>query len=267
MEIQTTDPLQKSTAVEMKNVDKTFLSDTGIAIKALVNINLTVRQGEFVTIIGPTGCGKTTLLNILAGLNRADNGRVLLAEELQGTQQIAYVFQHYTLFPWRTVMQNVSFGLHMRHVPRRQRKIIVRQLLRQMGLDKFKEAYPHELSGGMRQRTAIAQALALQPKLLLMDEPFGALDDATRGELQLKLIQLQQKHGLTIIFVTHNIDEALILGDKVIIIANQPGSILAEFDIPVPQPRQQTSKEFTDCFLKIRQLLSHYSACQFTRQV
>ena len=242
-------------AVELCGVSKTFYADAGMAIPALENIKLQVRQREFLTLIGPTGCGKTTLLNIMAGLENADSGTRLLAEELRLGRNIACVFQHYTLFPWRTVERNVQFGMQMRHRTRRERKEQARILLEAVGLLDFAKAYPYELSGGMRQRAALAQALAIEPKLLLMDEPFGALDAATRKELQQMLTNLWQKTNITVIFVTHNIDEALLLGDRVLVFRDRPGSIVREFNIDLPRPRDPKAKEFTDLFLQVRQSL------------
>ncbi len=242
-------------AVALCGVSKTFYSDAGMAIPALGNIKLTVRQGEFLTLIGPTGCGKTTLLNIIAGLEHTDSGTLTLADGLRIGRNIACVFQHYTLFPWRTVARNVEFGMQMRHHARRERKKQAKNLLETVGLLDFAKAYPYELSGGMRQRAALAQALALEPKLLLMDEPFGALDAATRTELQQMLIHLWQKTKLTVIFVTHNIDEALLLGDRVLILGDRPGRIIKEFNINLSRPREPKAKEFTELFLQVRQSL------------
>lgn len=242
-------------AVELCGVSKTFYTDAGMAIRALDSIELTVRRGEFLTLIGPTGCGKTTLLNMIAGLETVDSGDLKLADGLRIGRNIACVFQHYTLFPWRTVERNIQFGMQMRHRSRRERKQQARILLETVGLSEFARAYPYELSGGMRQRAALAQALAIEPKLLLMDEPFGALDAATRNELQQMLIRLWKKTKITVIFVTHNIDEALILGDRVLAFGGRPGSIIQEYTVDLPRPRDRNTKEFTDLFLQVRQSL------------
>jgi len=247
---------EKPIALKIHGVNKTFYSDAGGELLVLQDVNLTVRQGEFVTLAGITGCGKTTLLNLVAGLDTPDDGCLNLNSDLHFGENMAYVFQHYTLFPWRTVLDNVTFGLQMRGVPRRKRERQAGELISKVALAGFENSYPHELSGGMRQRTAIAQALALQPKLLLMDEPFGALDDSTRRELQQILTELWQEDRMTILFVTHNIDEALILGERVLVFKKRPGKILCEFEVDLPRPRNRMSKEFTELFIQIRQSLS-----------
>jgi len=245
-----------SIALELKGVSKTFSSDAGTKVRALENVNLLVRESEFITVVGATGCGKTTLLNLIAGLDTPDDGYLHLNDALRFGYNMAYVFQHYTLFPWRNAVANVSFGLQMHGIRRRKRKEKAFQLLSRVGLSDFKNAYPHELSGGMRQRAAIAQALAIQPKLLLMDEPFGALDDSTRTELQQMLTELWQDNLPTILFVTHNIDEAIVLGDKVLVFSDRPGKIIREFKVDLPRPRNRMTKEFTNLFMQIRQSLS-----------
>ena len=249
-------PKEEPIALELHKVGKVFRSDTGAVVRALKDVNLIVRQGEFITLVGATGCGKTTLLNLIAGLDTADEGHLQLGQGLRFGQNIAHVFQHYTLFPWRTAVSNVSFGLKMRGVPRRQRQARAAELLARVGLKGFEDAYPHELSGGMRQRAAIAQALAIEPKLLLMDEPFGAVDDSTRTELQLMLTDLWQENQTTIVFVTHNIDEAIVLGSRVLILSERPGRISCELKIRLPRPRNRVAKEFTDMFIRIRKSLS-----------
>jgi NitT/TauT family transport system ATP-binding protein len=249
-------PKENPIALELRKVSKTFQSDTGAKVKALEGVNLLVRQGEFVTLVGATGCGKTTLLNLIAGLDTADQGYLRLGDGLRFGDNIAHVFQHYTLFPWRTVVSNVSFGLQMRGIPRTQRHSRAAALLTIVGLKGFENAYPHELSGGMRQRAAIAQALAIEPKLLLMDEPFGAVDDSTRTELQQILTDLWQENQTTVIFITHNIDEAIVLGSRVLVFSERPGRIACEFKIDLPRPRDRMTKEFTKLFIQIRTALS-----------
>ena len=249
-------PAENLIALELQGVSKTFHSDSGTKVQALEGVNLLVRKGEFITLVGATGCGKTMLLNLIAGLDTPDDGYLRVGNGLRFGDNIAYVFQHYTLFPWRSALGNVAFGLQMRGVPRKQRKSRASELLARVGLSGFENAYPHELSGGMRQRAAIAQALAIQPKLLLMDEPFGAVDDSTRSELQQMLTELWQGHLPTILFVTHNIDEAIVLGGRVLVCSERPGKIECEFKIDLPRPRNRMTKEFTNLFIKIRQSLS-----------
>lgn len=250
------DSAENSVVLELHGVSKTFYSDSGTHIRALEDLNLLVRKGEFITLVGATGCGKTTLLNLIAGLDSPDDGQMRLGNGLRFGDNIAYVFQHYTLFPWRSTVGNVSFGLQMRGMGRKERKSKAFELLSKVGLSGFKNAYPHELSGGMRQRAAIAQALAIRPKLLLMDEPFGALDDSTRRELQQMLTELWQENRTTILFVTHNIDEAIVLGGKVLVFSERPGKIVREFKIDLSRPRDTMTKEFTNLFMQIRQSLS-----------
>lgn len=247
---------EKPIALEIRKVNKVFRSDTGANVKALEDVNLIVRQGEFVTLVGATGCGKTTLLNLIAGLDTPDDGYVSLGEGLRFGDNIAHVFQHYTLFPWRTAVSNIAFGLQMRGIPRGERQIRATKLLAKVGLKSFENAYPHELSGGMRQRAAIAQALAIKPNLLLMDEPFGAVDDSTRTELQHMLTDLWQENQITILFVTHNIDESIILGGRVLVFSERPGKIAYEFKIDLPRPRDRMTDEFMKLFIQIRTALS-----------
>jgi NitT/TauT family transport system ATP-binding protein len=248
--------LESSIILELNEINKTFYSDSGEKIRALDGLNLYVTEGEFITLVGATGCGKTTLLNLIAGLETPDDGRLSLGKDLRLGDNIAYVFQHYTLFPWRSTLSNVYFGLQMRGIRRKKRKNEAMQLLSKVGLEGFENTYPYELSGGMRQRAAIAQALAIKPKLLLMDEPFGALDDSTRRELQQMLTELWQENRTTVLFVTHNIDEAVLLGDKVLVFSERPGRIIRKFDVELPRPRNSVTKEFTDLFMQIRQSLS-----------
>jgi NitT/TauT family transport system ATP-binding protein len=247
---------EKAIALELRKVGKVFRSDTGASVTALEDVNLIVHEGEFVTLVGATGCGKTTLLNLIAGLDTADEGYLRLGQDLHFGDNIAHVFQHYTLFPWRTTVSNVSFGLQMRGIPRVERQNRAAALLTKVGLKGFENAYPHELSGGMRQRAAIAQALAIEPKLLLMDEPFGAVDDSTRTELQQMLTNLWRENQITVIFVTHNIDEAIVLGSRVLVFSERPGKIACEFEIDLPRPRERIAEEFTKFFIQIRTALS-----------
>jgi NitT/TauT family transport system ATP-binding protein len=220
---------------------------------ALDGLDLTVREGELVVLIGPTGCGKTTLLNIIGGLDGQDRGQVRFKAGLSRKSSVSYVFQHYTLFPWRTLLRNVTFGLEMRRVGHSRRNDKARKLLSDVGLSDFESAYPHELSGGMRQRAAIAQALAIEPTILLMDEPFGALDDATRKDLQQLLVALWQDSGTTVLFVTHNIDEALIMAGRILVFSDRPGRIVGDIAVDLPRPRDGLSNDFTDKLVEVRQ--------------
>jgi NitT/TauT family transport system ATP-binding protein len=212
-----------------------------VVVRALDGVDLTVRRGEFIVLIGPTGCGKTTLLDIIAGLRGPDRGHVRFGDGIDRHSGLAYVFQHYTLFPWRRLLRNVEFGLEMRGMDRHQRRSLARKLLADMGLDAFENAFPHELSGGMRQRAAIAQALAIEPCILLLDEPFGALDDATRHDLQRRIIDLWQTSQRTVLFVTHNIDEAVAMGTRIVVFSGSPGNVVREIPVDLPRPRDRLS--------------------------
>jgi len=210
----------------IENVSKIFKTRDK-EICALENINLKVHENEFTVLLGPSGCGKTTLLNIIAGLEKPTKGRVLLDNnEIKGPgPDRAYVFQQFALFPWLTVYENVEYGLKIRGIPKEERSKVVMKFLKMMGLEEFKNAYPRQLSGGMQQRVAIARAYANSPKVLLMDEPFGSLDAQTRVYMQEELINFWRKERLTVIFVTHSVEEAIFLGDKIILFTRRPGKI------------------------------------------
>jgi NitT/TauT family transport system ATP-binding protein len=250
-----TDPVQASRqpVLTVQGLSKVFRSQSGSEVCALSGLDLTVERGEFVVLVGPTGCGKTTLLNIVGGLERQDRGEVRFAAGPGRENRVSYVFQHYTLFPWRTLLRNVTFGLQMRGVGRAERNDAARELLSNVGLSDFQNAYPHELSGGMRQRAAIAQALVTKPDILLMDEPFGALDDATRKDLQQLLVTLWQDRGATVLFVTHNIDEAVIMGGRILVFSGRPGKIVKDIAVDLPHPRDGMSSGFTEKYVEVRQ--------------
>ncbi|KJC59947.1 ABC transporter ATP-binding protein [Bradyrhizobium sp. LTSPM299] len=202
---------------------------------ALEDITLDVRAGEFLTLVGPSGCGKTTLLDLLGGLTIPTSGRILLdGRPIAGPgRDRGIVFQQYALFPWRTAAQNVEFGLDIAGLKARQRRDIARHFLDLVGLSGFADRYPHELSGGMKQRVAIARSLAYDPEVLLMDEPFAALDAQTRETLQGELLRIWRATGKTIVFITHGIDEAVVLGQRVAVMTSRPGRIKQIVDIPV----------------------------------
>jgi ABC-type nitrate/sulfonate/bicarbonate transport system ATPase subunit len=242
-------------AIRLRQLRKSFVSEAGRQVAALDGVDVDIPEGSFVTLIGPTGCGKTTTLNLVAGLEHPDSGEITFNNGLVPGRTVACVFQHYTLFPWRNVVRNVAFGLQMQGVPKAERNTAALELLEKVGLTGFERAYPHELSGGMRQRAAIAQALAVKPKLLLMDEPFGALDDPTRKELHRMLIELWRESGITILFVTHNLDEAITLADKVVVLSERPGRVIREYGIGLPRPRDSRSREFVDTYVEIRRSL------------
>lgn len=256
MSIQVTTDNTSPTALAFSRVGKTYVMQSGQHVQALRGIDLSIPAGQLVVLVGPTGCGKTTLLNIAGGLLRPDQGRLILGDDLAFGRNVAYVFQHYTLLPWLCLWKNVAFGLKIRGMKRQRRRGCAFDLLQQVGLAGSEKAYPHELSGGMRQRAAIAQALAIEPRLLLMDEPFGALDDVTRCHLQQMLVDIQRHRHMTTLFVTHNIDEAIALGD-VVIVFDQQGTIRQTLPVHLPHPRDRASNSYTGMFIQIRELLTH----------
>jgi NitT/TauT family transport system ATP-binding protein len=223
--------------IDVRSVEKVYPSEQGL-IHALEDINLTVVDGEFLCILGPSGCGKSTLLRILAGLNQQSAGEVIVHTVQNGHRpQNAVVFQEYAIFPWRTVKDNVSFGLEMRGVSKVGRETRTAQYLAKVGLTQFAEHYPYQLSGGMKQRVALARAMATDPEVLLMDEPFGALDAQTRSVLQEELLRIWEDEKKTVVYVTHSIEEAIILGDRVVLMTARPGRVKNIYLVDLPRPR------------------------------
>lgn len=231
--------------LEVRDVGKVWDGRAGDVV-ALEHASFAVMQGEFICLLGPSGCGKSTLLEIVAGLLEPTTGEVAMDGERirEASPERGMVFQSHALFPWRTARENVEFGLEMRRVDRAERQRLAQQLIALVGLSGFEESLPRELSGGMCQRVAVARALANSPKLLLMDEPFGALDAQTREELQREITRIWQETRTTIIFVTHSVPEAVILGDRIIVMTAHPGRIHSTITNPLPRPRDATSPEF-----------------------
>jgi NitT/TauT family transport system ATP-binding protein len=223
-------------------------------LTVLKDFYLDIEEGEFLSLLGPSGCGKSTFLNILAGLDDYDGGEILL--DGKKLQKISFdrgiVFQSYALLPWRTVRKNLEVGLEIRGVPKKERQKIARQYLELVGLSAFENQYPHQLSGGMRQRVAIARVLAYHPEILLMDEPFAALDAQTRETLQIELLRIWEADKKTILFVTHSIDEAILLSDRVAFMSARPGYIKEIINIDLPRPRTEEIRNSAD-FAAIRQ--------------
>ena len=254
-------------AVEVLSAQKTYANGT----QALLPVNLSVREGEFVTLLGPSGCGKTTLLKMVAGLLEPSDGRLLLwsqpVGQVEGTgHRLSFVFQEATLMPWARVMANVRLPLDLAGVPRDQAETKVRSALQLVGLDTVETALPRELSGGMLMRVSIARGLVTEPQLLLMDEPFGALDEITRNRLDSDLLALWQARKLTVIFVTHSIYEAVYLSQRVVVMAARPGRIVDEVAISEPYPRtpdfrvstafSQYAKRLQDSLLRASEALA-----------
>lgn len=206
-------------------------------VAALAGIDLDVAPGEFLAVVGPSGCGKTTLLRIIAGLDRQSGGQVEVRREHPNKPLNAMVFQEHSIFPWMTVRENVAFGLRVRGVPARERAEIADRFIAKTGLSRFADAFPHQLSGGMKQRVSIARAFATDPEVLLMDEPFAALDEQNRNLLHEELLRIWSETNKTVVFITHSIDEAVVLSDRVVVMTASPGAIKAEIPVPFPRPR------------------------------
>jgi NitT/TauT family transport system ATP-binding protein len=243
--------------LSVKDVSKKFLGERKEEVVALDNLNFTVQEGEFLCIVGPTGCGKTTLLRLIAGLEQPDSGDIALGSKIVTglNRETTLVFQQYSLFPWRNVINNVAFSLELKKIPRKERYEQARSYIARVGLGQFEKAYPYELSGGMQQRVAIARALAYNPGLILLDEPFGALDERTRHRLQKELLAIWQQETKTVIFVTHNIDEAIYLADRILVMRDRPGSIDTEVQVLFSRPRNRRSDEFLELHIRIRETL------------
>jgi NitT/TauT family transport system ATP-binding protein len=223
--------------IELLDAGKVYQTRQG-GVEALAGISLSVDEGEFLSVVGPSGCGKSTLIRILAGLQEATSGEVRVQGAAgSGGPASAVVFQEHTLFPWRTALQNVAFGLEMRGVSRRERLRSAREHLARVGLASFEKHYPHQLSGGMKQRVGLARALATGPEILLMDEPFGSLDAQTRTILQGELLRIWEEERKTVVYVTHSIEEAILLGDRVVLMSARPGRIRRSYPVDLPRPR------------------------------
>ena len=242
--------------VKVTELRKIFYTESGETLEALKELSFGCRRGELLCVLGPTGCGKTTLLRLIAGLDEPTGGNIKVdGLEYSGPNPKAtLVFQQYSLFPWRNVLDNVAFGLEVSGVRKKKRYEIARGFLSLVELDSFERSYPYELSGGMQQRVAIARALANNADILLMDEPFGALDERTRHRLQEELLSIWEREQKTIVFVTHNIDEAIFLADRILIMTNRPGKVLEEMKINLERPRDRISEDFSEYYMRIRLL-------------
>ena len=244
----------KKSKITVRNVSRAFASGKGEPVHALQNIAFEIEDaysregrdvGEFRVLLGPSGCGKSTLLRLIAGLDRPDTGEVLVNDQpVQGPgKDRGMVFQKYTSFPWLTVADNIAYGLKINGVPADKRKETVAQLVQAIGLSGFEDSYPDSLSGGMQQRVAIARTLALRPSVILMDEPFGALDAQTRSEMQQLLLKIWDETASTILFVTHDVEEAIYLADRIFIMSAHPGTIVEDVQVPFDRPRDLSLKQ------------------------
>jgi NitT/TauT family transport system ATP-binding protein len=232
-----------SMGFECQHLCKVYRTRNGV-VPALEDVTFSVGEREFVCLVGPSGCGKTTLLKLIAGLLQPTSGRIVFAAEPANDHpRSALVFQEHGLFPWMSVLDNVAFGLEMQGVGRLERRDRARAFIEQVGLASFAHSYPHELSVGMRQRVGIARAFVADSQILLMDEPFGSLDAQTRLVLQEELLRIWRDHKKLVVYVTHDIEEAVLLGDRVLVMTGRPGSIREEIPIPLPRPRALSARE------------------------
>ena len=253
-------PREEKTEIKIDNVSMIFQDKKGgEPVTALKNVSLDIREGEFISLLGPSGCGKTTLLRIIADLLQPSEGTVTVRGEttrdIRLQKKYGIVFQNPVLYDWRTVRRNVCMPMELLGMKKPERTSQVSKMLDLVGLSEFGQNYPYELSGGMQQRVGIARALAINPEILLMDEPFSALDEFTREKLHIDLLKIWRKTNKTVVFVTHNISEAVFLSDRVVVLSPHPGRVSAVIDINIPRPRDMESKqtpEFYDYITKIR---------------
>jgi ABC-type nitrate/sulfonate/bicarbonate transport system ATPase subunit len=239
--------------ITVNHITKQFAAEVAERGLALSDVSLTVQANEFVSVVGRSVCGKTTLLNIIAGLLRPTEGEALVNDrpiEGPGLDR-GMVFQNSALFPWLTAIENIEFGPQNQGVPKAQRRSLARELIELVRLEGFESKYPRELSGGMQQRVAIARALAMDPEILLMDEPFGALDELTRAEMQSELLRIWEARKKTVIFITHSIPEAVYLSDRVVVLSPHPGRLRKIFEIDLSRPRQRSSPKFMEYYESI----------------
>ena len=248
---------QRPVALEVSNLCKNFETPRGV-VTALDHVSFSVHKRELLSVIGPSGCGKSTLVRILAGLETPTSGELrVYGEPVSGPgRDRGMVFQRYTLFPWRTVKENVMFGPLMSGRTAFSVEAEAREWIQLVGLSKFENAYPHQLSGGMKQRVAIARALANQPRVLFMDEPFGALDAQTRSQMQAYLLEIWKNADITIVFITHDLDEAVFLSDRILVLDANPGRVRELVEVSVPRPRN-IGQSFDPTFMSVRRHIDH----------
>ena len=245
--------------LELLELSKTFPSKgLGESVHVLENIQHRIENGRFISIIGPSGCGKTTLLRIIAGLEKASAGKVFLdgKELVRGTEEVGLVFQEYALFPWRTTLGNIEMGPEIKGVEKEIRRSKAMEYIKTFNLSGFENRYPRELSGGMKQRVAIARTLIMNPRVVLMDEPFGSLDSQTRNGLQEFLLGIWEKRRDTIVFVTHNVDEAVFLSDEIVVLSKRPARIAKVFEVGILRPRDRTGQECNEIRREVLKVLS-----------
>lgn len=238
--------------VEIRNLSKTFFDKKGY-FEAVRDVSFDINEGEFLVLLGPGRCGKTVLLNMLSGIEKKTSGEVLYnGKPCEGPNPaFSMVFQKTALLPFKTVMENVELGLKFKGMPKEERREICQKYIDLVGLQKFENSYPHELSGGMKQRVGIARAYAMSPELLIMDEPFGALDAQTRYAMQNEILRIWEKEKRTVLFVTNNLEEACYLGDRIVLLSKGPAVVKEEYKVDLPRPRDMISKEFMDLRIRI----------------
>ncbi|VCU68716.1 Aliphatic sulfonates import ATP-binding protein SsuB [Pigmentiphaga humi] len=242
--------------IDIQRLSKVYQLGRGRTMQALDDVSLSIEDGEFVSVIGASGCGKTTLLRIIGGFEQADAGCVQISRDPKASGlATSTVFQEESLFPWLTAEQNVGYGSRIRGVPAERRKALVDYFIGKVGLTAFRGSYPNQLSGGMRQRVSVARAFANEPEILLMDEPFGALDEQTRLVLQEELLKLWSEHRRTVVFVTHNLDESITLSDRIVVLSARPGRVRAVIPVDLPRPRNVVALRSDPRYAEIYQQL------------
>ena len=249
--------------LELRNVTKEYTDDNGKSITVLNDIDLSVNYNEFISVVGPSGCGKSTLLRMIMGLERCTRGDILFkGQSMRGGKvnpHMAMVFQSFGLFPWLTVIENVEFGLESMHIPKAQRREKSLSIIQEVGLEGFEDAYPRELSGGMKQRVGIARALVIDPEILLMDEPFSSLDPLTAEALREEVLKVWSNKFTTpdvVIMVTHNVEEAVYLSDRIIILSHRPANVVKQVNINIPRPREKRDKVIYEYLDQITTLIA-----------
>ena len=251
-----------SPSLELSGIAKDFDGEKeGKTVSVLQPITFKVEKGRFVSIIGPSGCGKTTLLKIIAGIEKPSAGKIYIdgGKASGNKRRIGLVFQEYALFPWRTTIQNIEIGPENLSVPKEKRHSAAMEYIQNFGLTGFENSYPRHLSGGMQQRVAIARTLITNPEVVLMDEPFGSLDSQTRNRMQTFLLDIWQAEEISILFVTHNVDEAVFMSDRIIVLSERPAEIIGRFDVPYPRPRDRTSAECNTVRREVLETMAHHN--------